>query len=530
MSQIKRTFQLDSKGVDQASAMLQERMQEKNLKKENILRTRLAFESILFDLSAHYDGKNDITLIMKKRLGIRTLTLVYKGDSFNPLRDENSVDELAERFLADISMKPTWRYKNNTNEINIRVPRNRLRDDIKLLIAILIAVIFGFAGAYLPPGVAGTAMEYVFRPISDVFMNMLKAFAGVLIFLSIITGICGVGNVSDFSKIGKHLIGRYILITFLGTIFCTLAMLPLHKLTFGVAQGSAQGKKLFQMVLDIVPSNPITPFIDCNLLQIVFLAILIGVAILVLQGESSELQAVLIQAKNAMMYVIDILCRLLPFYILASLTILFWENGMGIFRSIWKPLLLVVIFLHLMALIKVAIVAIKFRISPILLLKKCATSYLIGLSTASSMMALSSMLDANENRFGIPKNLSEFGVPIGNTIGRHMVGGGFVAVMLFLAEYADVTISIGWLIGLCIYIPIVSFAMPPISGGVLICLGVMLAQFGIPSELLGLAAPLTLLSDFVMAGAYIIDEHMEMILQAKHWNTLNEDILRSDDY
>ena len=551
MKKIKTTIQLNSEGIDQASAVLQDWMYGKNVQSRNLQLVRLAFETILLGLAEHYGEGQEATLILRQHLGVKSVSLCYEGEPYNPMSGSGmpdkgltddpdagepekdarpsgggSSDEWTERFLSDIMMKPHWKHAKGKNELYIRIPRNKLRDELQLLFALILAIILGFAGMYLPESVTGTTMEYVLEPIALIFMSLLKTLAGLLVFLSIVTGICGIGSLSDFSKVGKYMIGRYVLFTFLGAGFCVLAMLPLHSLVFGTAQGGSQVKRIFDLVLMIVPDNPITPFSECNLLQIVFLAILFGVAILVLLRESGELHAVLIQIKNAVMYLVSLLCRLIPIYIIASLTVLFWKHGMGIFASIWKPLVLVVIMLHLMAMVKVMSVSIRCKVSPGLLFKKAATSYITGLTTSSSMAALGTVLDASEHRFGVPKSLGEFGVPIGNVIGRQFVSGGFVIILFFLAEHAGVPIDISWLIGMWIYVSIISFAMVPVAGGTLICLGVMLAQFGIPAEYLGMAASLTLLSDFVMAGTYVLDEHMEMVLQARHWGTLDVETLR----
>ena len=526
MKQTEIEIKLDARGVDQVSELVQERMKIRKVQDRGILRTRLLIESILLDLSNHYNGEKKVKIIMRQRLGIKSITICYDGEEFNPLQSENGTDETAEKFISDLAMKPTWKYKEGVNEIYVKIPGNSVRNEIKFLIAVLFAVILGIVGSQLPAGVIDTTVEYVLDPVSSLFMKVLKSLSGLLIFFSIITGVCGIGSLSEFSKIGRYLIGRYVLFTFLCTGFCIMAVLPLHNLAFGSGQGEIHGKELYQMILDIVPGDPITPFLECNLLQIQFLAILISIAILALLRESSELHAVFVQVKNVLMYVISLLCRFLPIYIAASLTTLFWTNGMGVIRQIWKPLLFVVIFLHLMMIIKVLAVSIRCKVSPILLLKKSAETYLIGLSTSSTMAALGTALDANERRFGVPKNLSDFGVPVGNTIARHMAGGGTAILMIFMAEYSGVNISVGWLVSLWIYVSIMSFAMPPIAGGVLVCFGLMMAQFGIPSENIGLVAPLTLFSDFVMTCTYLVDEHMEMVLQARHWGTLNEKILR----
>ena len=64
------------------------------------------------------------------------------------------------------------------------------------------------------------------------------------------------------------------------------------------------------------------------------------------------------------------------------------------------------------------------------------------------------------------------------------------------------------------------------SGGPLVVLGVLFAQFGLPSSTLGLAGILALLADFISTSSRIVIGQMELIQEAAHWKTLDVDTLR----
>lgn len=69
--------------------------------------------------------------------------------------------------------------------------------------------------------------------------------------------------------------------------------------------------------------------------------------------------------------------------------------------------------------------------------------------------------------------------------------------------------------------------MPPVSGGTLACIGVMLAQLNIPAQALGICATLSVLLDFICTGTGIGMMQMELALQADKLGLLDREILRS---
>ena len=92
----------------------------------------------------------------------------------------------------------------------------------------------------------------------------------------------------------------------------------------------------------------------------------------------------------------------------------------------------------------------------------------------------------------------------------------------------EINVNLGWFLTVWLVVNLVSPAMPPVSGGPLVCLGLMMKQFGIPMECLGVAATLVLLTDFSMTAFRLVIGHIQTIDEAAHFNILDYDILRKD--
>lgn len=524
MKQIIKSFRLNSKGIDDISAEIQAGMKENGVQRENIIRSRLALESLLLDLANHYGDVQEVSITYGSRLGNRFFDISYEGERYDPMNDTMS-GYMTDQLMNGLGLTPTWRYRNKKNDIHIRIPRNRIKDEFLLLIALFASVIVGAIGNIMPEHITKNLMQYIFDPVSTLFLNMMTTFAGILIFFSILSGVTGVGNASDFGKIGRYMTGRFIICTVAGTGFSILVLIPVHNLAFGSGGGALRVKEILDLILGIVPSNPIQPFLEGNVLQIVFMAILIGCALMALGRETPDLFRTIDQTNKVLLNVMDMICRLLPLYIFVSISSLIWTYGLPFFKTVWKPVLFIILITHLVLALKLIYVSIKLRVSPFLLAKKILPAYIIGISTASSMAAFGTSLNISDKKLGVPSDLSKMGHPLGNIIYCSAFSSGFVAVIYYLAEINKSNVEISWFIIAWISITIISCAMPPVSGGTLVGIGIMLASVGIPSSQLALAGTLAMLGDFVMTATKISTLHLELVLQADHWKKLDRNIL-----
>ena len=519
---------LDEAGVDRISEIIQEWMTSVKVQPQNMVRSRLVAETLLENICVHCDREMVSSVEMKNKFGRNSFILRYKGESYNPMESE-SQDSWSNYLLSNLGLLPTWNYRNGTNEIVLSVPRNKLKSEIWLLFALLTAILLGSLQSSLPSSLVSVCSDYLFTPISDVFLGLLGTFAGIMVFLSVISGVCGVGNIADFSKMGKYLIARIMFFSFLGGGICALLMIPLHSFHYGAAGEGSAIKDIMDLLLQIIPTDPISPFATGNMLQVVFIGTFVGIVMVMLSSKTAVLRDGVLQANSVILLLIDIVCRLLPLYIFTSLTLLFWDNGMGIFKSIWKPIVLCAIFSLLLMIIKILIVAIKAKVSPVLLFKKTLKGFMIGLTTASSASAFGVVLEENHKDLGVDPQLTNFGFPIMMIIHVTTMSVGFMSIMYYLAEYENVPVNAMWFVSAWILVTIITCAIPPVAGGTLVCLGVLLTQFNIPSHCLAMAGTLSILNDFSMTGTRIVISQMELVLESMHWKTLDYDKLRANE-
>lgn len=80
----------------------------------------------------------------------------------------------------------------------------------------VLAVLFGVFGKYIPEVVRTNIAIYGLDLIPDIFLRLLGVFSGLIIFFSLVNGICGMGSVGDFSKVGRNIIIRYVGLSFIG--------------------------------------------------------------------------------------------------------------------------------------------------------------------------------------------------------------------------------------------------------------------------------------------------------------------------
>lgn len=516
---------LDKAGVDLISQQIQSWLTEAKMEHRNITRLRLGLENLLEDLCVHYDRKALVSVEMKQRFGRTSLLIRYPGEAYRP--GQNSADVWTNMLLSQIGLMPIWHHRHGVNELSLKLAGNKIRSELWLIIAFVSAVVFGLCKPLLPEALTSFLNTWVFTNLSDVFMNLLGTFAGVLVFLSVISGICGIGNISDFSKMGGYLISRNLLTSFAGAGLCAVLMIPCFSFRYGNSAGASELSAVAQMIFAIIPKDPVTPFQTGNTLQIVFMAVLIGATTVMLGSQAARFREILIQFNGVVLKLISGICRFLPVYIFSSLTSMFWVNGMSIFRTIWKPLVLCMAMSLLLMAISLVHVSLRFHVPLSKLVKKILPGYLIGVTTASSTAAFGTILEENEKGLGIDPQLSNFGTPLEMILNASTMSAGFLAIVYFLIEYSGIEITPIWFVSAWLLVTIIAFALPPVSGGTLIGLSVILTQFHIDPSCLGMAGTLVLVGDFFMTSARIVILQMELVHEAAHWKILDIDRLRA---
>ena len=523
-----KTVSLNRPGVDAVSETIRAWLEEAGIPQRDILRIRLTMEELLNRVSEHGKGCAYADLRLCKRIGEWRLYVRYDGDRFDPTgRKESDADKWTVDLLARTGFAPVWRWRARKNELLLRIPSGKRRPERVMLGCAVMAVLVGLLGDFLPEGLKTGASNYFLSYLSDGFLRLLGAFIGMMVFLAIVTGICGIGSSADLGRIGKLMISRFVGSTFLVSAAFVFAVRFFFPLGRGTGGGSSQVSAILKLLLEVIPSNPVQPFMEGNTLQIVFLAAIVGSVLLLSGSETEGLRRLVFQAEAVVRRCVTGVCMFLPLYVFSSLVMLFWRSGTGVLLTIWKPLAVCIGLCLLYAFVYLAAVCRKCKVKASVLLPKLMPDFVIGLSTASSSVAFPTTLEINETKLGIDPSYSRTAVPIGGSLFAGILSLLFMVVGGFLAETSGVTADLSWWIILALVSALLAIATPPVAGGVLSCLAILMLQLQIPQEALALGVTLLMLLDFPTTAIRITVLHLEMILQADRLGLLDAEALRA---
>ena len=329
-------------------------------------------------------------------------------------------------------------------------------------------------------------------PIFDSFMGLLAAIAGPMIFLSVVWGIYSIGDTATLGSIGKRMMKRFLVMTFVALSLGVAAILPFFTLCLeDTASFELDG--LFKMILGIIPSNFFAPFVEGNPLQIIFVAFAIGLAMLIL-GQKTTIAAIMVEQSNyIVLLLMETVSKFVPYFVFGSILNIIMSNNFSALVKAYKVFPIMFIGQSIVVIIYLLLVTLRKRVSVKVLLQKMMPTFLIGLSTSSSAAAFSTNVETCEKKLGIDKRIVNFGVPVGQMLfmpGYVMV---FIAPALCMAEIYGIAISPEWLITAIITSLVLAIAAPPVPGGALSCLTILFIQLNIPSEGIPVAIALNII-------------------------------------
>ena len=527
MKEIVYSFVVSPKEIDNVSNKVQEFLRDNKADRELSLKVRLCIEEALLGILEDLGENVKAEAAFSKRIGKPAVSIRFKGKNYNPLERENA-DELSVSVLGRLGFRPAYSYHAGLNKITFSIPATEFKQEIFLVVSVVLALILGLCGEIIPAGIKSFISDYMLTPVSDIFMKLLTMVAPILIFLTVVTSIMKNANASSFGKMGKYIIGRYLFMTVAFCAGLSALFIPCFNLCFGDASKGADGVgDLVKMLFDIVPNNIVAPFADNNMMQIILIAVLIGVIILRLDNRVDNLRGAMLDLHSVFVSAMELVCRVLPLYIFTSLLSTFWENGTESFLSLWKPITVSVGGDFACLVVLLIIVSAKCRVSLKLLIKKIMPSFIVGFTTASSIATFSTGIEINKKKLGISPAYSDIAYPLGIVLYDALYIPLFIVIPYYLAEVYSVPVSPMWFVRAAFICLIVTYASPQVSGGALVCLSILMTQLGIPMAGLPVAGILAMLLDFSTTGAKVTAQHLEMIMQAKHLKMIDMEVLRN---
>ncbi|MFI3295985.1 MAG: dicarboxylate/amino acid:cation symporter, partial [Rikenellaceae bacterium] len=333
---------------------------------------------------------------------------------------------------------------------------------LPLYMSILIGMALGVAFGILAYNIDAT--EFVkdwVAPFGDIFMRMLKAIAIPLVFISLVKGVSNIGNISALSRMGGRTLLIYVCTTIvaitLGLILVTLISpgsvvdaqnaSTLHA-TYSdtIAERTATAEALndaapLQWLIDIVPDNVVGAMANNgSMLQVIFVAILIGVAVILAGKERTAPFVGFIDSLDTIvMKIIDIIMQFAPVGVFALMGNMVVTNAgdMQLIGALGLYFVTVVVGLFALILGFYPLLVKLFTDTPIReFYRKMIPVQLLAFTTSSSAAVLPLNMETLQRELGVREKTASFVLPVGATINMdgtslyQAIGAVFIAQVL----------------------------------------------------------------------------------------------------
>ncbi len=346
----------------------------------------------------------------------------------------------------------------------------------------------GFFQSYLVHG--------LFHAGGNIFVGMIKLLVVPLIFISIVNAVCSLEDIGQFGRLGVKTFSLYLMNTVIAiTAAIALAMIvqPGVGANLGLADESLTLSRtnlpsLLDMVIGIVPTNPFQAFAEGNILQILFMAIITGVAVKKLENhETHSVSNAFALANSVMMKLITMVMSLAPwgvFFLTAKLGATLDANSiMSVLAYVGTALAVMAIWLFVFYPL---VIGITTGISPLQFIRKTREQMLFSLSTASSNATIPVTFRTLTEKLGVSEKVAGFSVPLGATMNMSGAAIYMVVATIFVANAYGVDLNATALFTLGFTAFLLAIATGGIPGGAVVTTGVLLHTLGLPIEALGI--------------------------------------------
>lgn len=527
MSTLIQQFKLSNEEIVTFIDDLTPFMKKMHIERKNILKLSLALEEILLRWQKHFSSESIVCITIKKRLGILSISISLKGEQYNPFDVDENESESNIPLLSKLQLGPVFTYKKGNNIITFKLSKQRQNSVIILMGSIVLGVILGLLGLKFFPVVSKDILDQFLVPVRTTVFNLLTAVAVPLLFFSIFQGIISIDDIASFGKVGKKVMFRFIIKIAVYTAIAGAIMLPIFSINpFGDNNVTGFGGAI-QMILDIFPKNIISPFIEGNALQVIVISIVLGLAVLLLGSGAEGIKSLTNQINSALHIIMEWVSKLIPALVFVLILETVWAGNVSNLIGLWKPIVVIAALCLFMIVCEIIIVSIKFKVSPILLIKKIFPSNLIAFGTSCAMASYSVTSDTCEKDLGINKKLTKFSLPVGLVTYMPAISVYYLMILFYGLEQYNLGCSIQWLVIAWLTVTLLSIATPPVSGGSMACFAILLSQMSIPSEAIAFALAINIIAERFCTVANLSMLEMELIHTANKSNLLDEDTLKT---
>ncbi len=349
----------------------------------------------------------------------------------------------------------------------------------------VIGIILGIlAGYYFPE------LSIGIKFLGKAFLDILKAIAIPLIFVSVFVSIATLSSISDLKDMGGKAIAYYFLTTalavFTGIVVVNIIGFGENTATYGNSGENVVGhtfslKSFFE---SLIPDNIFKSFTEGKVLQIIIFSILLAIATLYLENRKKDTIVLFMEGLNdAFIKLARWIIALTPLGVFSLVAYVVAEKGLGTIVSLWHYVVVVVIGLLIHAVFNLGLIAYVFgKINPVKYFLKVREALLVAFSTSSSSATLPVSLEVAEEKVKIKKKVAGFVLPLGATINMDGTALYESVAAMFVAHVYGIELSLFQQIIIFLTATLAAVGAAGIPSAGLVTMTLVFTAVGLPLE------------------------------------------------
>lgn len=545
-------FTCDISRISEAVDYIREELKKRKIRSAEISKTALTTEEVIRTMIAHAGSPEErLSVRVTALTGSTGIRIACRGTAFQTedvrsslLMDDDPETDGILRSMANriLGNRLSIRHRNGVNHATIQVAASRYKRLALTLGSLAAGLIAGvIMRKVLPAGTNAAIADNLFTPISTMFLNALKMVVGPLVLFSIASSIAEFSDIRALGRVAAKTMTGYcitsVIAILLGTAVWFLFPIGDPALQQAVTSAGAsvtekaQGASvsLIDTIVNIVPKDVVQPFLSEDMLQIIFIAMMTGLAAGALSNKLHSFKNILNDCNLVFSRITGMIISVMPVAIFCNMAKLMQSMQLSGLSSVlvWIP---VIYFGQILMLLVYSIIIRVFcRENPLTFFRKFYPVMLTGYSFGSSNATLPTSMEVCGKKLGISKKIYAFSLPLGATVN---MDGSCIALMisaLFMAKIFGVQVSLSMMLMLFLSVFVLSLGSPGVPGGTLVCISILLPQIGVPAEAISIVMGLYTVVGMSIACINVTGDAVITLYTAKTEKMLDLEVLRSKD-
>ena len=391
----------------------------------------------------------------------------------------------------------------------LETPKNLTRNVlIGMFAGVLIASLFYYSQEFISQQFFLFAEKYVFNLGGQIFKNLLLLIVVPLVFFSLVSGISSLSNMVKLGSIATKTIGLYLLTTAFAVIiaifFGWVFNISGYEGEVSAYIPPSGDSSLYGTVIKIFPNNIFGAFVENNMLGIVFISVLFGIALNLTDELTNNLSKNFERLNIVFLKIVLIIMGFAPVGVFCLMGSYVMDHGLDIFGDLiqYVLILIFVLFFHLIFTYSI-ILKLFANLNPITFYKKMRNVALFAFSTSSSAATIPVTLKTVSDDLGVKKDVSSFVIPVGATI--NMDGTAIMQGLatMFIASTAGVDLSIVEYVQIVMLAMVASIGAAAVPSAGTITLALILSSLGLPLDAIGLILAVDRILDMIRTSVNV---------------------------